>query len=103
MTMADREKLRALDDQRIKENIKLRASLKDSRTSMQMFTGTLSRGFVVSKVFADVVNKSKGLASSYEEQKNEIDELTQKIANLDQLLKREKRKTRFIRYKTKRI
>jgi len=86
MTMADREKLRAIDDQRIKENIKLRASLKDSRTSMQMFTGALSRGFVVSKIFTDVVNKSKGLASSYEEQKNEIDELTNKIANLDQLL-----------------
>jgi len=86
LTYEQKKELKAIDDQRIKENIHLRASLKGAQTQMQMFTGLMKRGATIGTVFSTIVGKSKGLASSFEEQKNEIDELTKKIANLDELL-----------------
>ena len=60
MTMEDREKLRAIDDQRIKENIHLRASLKGAQSQLQMFTGLLKNGVTVGTVFSKLMNQGRG-------------------------------------------
>ena len=41
LTYEQKKELKAIDDQRIKENIHLRASLKGAQTQMQMFTGLM--------------------------------------------------------------
>lgn len=90
MTMEDREKLRAIDDQRIKENIKLRASLKGAQTQLQMFTGLLRNGATVGTVFGVLMNQSKGLASSYNDAAGAVTELENKISNLTELIEKTK-------------
>ena len=56
MTMDDRLKLRKIDDQRIKENIKLRASLRDSTSAMDKFSSALQGGFSPMQMFLGVIN-----------------------------------------------
>ena len=90
MTMEDREKLRAIDDQRIKENIKLRASLKGAQSQLQMFTGLLRNGVTVGTVFGTLMHQSKGLASSYNDAAGAVTELENKISNLTELIEKTK-------------
>ena len=90
MTMEDREKLRAIDDQRIKENIKLRASLKGAQSQLQMFTGLLKNGVTVGTVFGTLMHQSKGLASSYDQAAESVTELENKISNLTELIEKTK-------------
>jgi len=90
MTMEDREKLRAIDDQRIKENIKLRASLKGAQSQLQMFTGLLRNGVTVGAVFGTLMHQGKGLASSYNDAAGAVTELENKISNLTELIEKTK-------------
>ena len=61
MTMDDRLKLKKIDDQRIKENIKLRASFRDATTTMDLFTGILTKGVSPMLLFSTVTKKIGGL------------------------------------------
>jgi hypothetical protein len=90
MTMEDREKLRAIDDQRIKENIHLRASLKGAQSQLQMFTGLLKNGVTVGTVFSKLMNQGRGLASSYDDAAGAVTELENKISNLTELIEKTK-------------
>jgi len=90
MTMEDREKLRAIDDQRIKENIHLRASLKGAQSQLQMFTGLLKNGVTVGTVFSKLMNQGRGLASSYDQAAESVTELENKISNLTELIEKTK-------------
>ena len=62
MTMDDRLKLRKIDDQRIKENIKLRSSLRSSQDSMELFTGALTKGIPAATIFGAALKKIGGLS-----------------------------------------
>lgn len=90
MSMADRKELRDIDDKRIKENIKLRASLKGAQSQLQMFTGLLRNGVTVGTVFNTLIHQSRGLSSSYNDAAGAVTELENKISNLTELIEKTK-------------
>jgi hypothetical protein len=90
MTMGDREKLRAIDDQRIKENIHLRASLKGAQSQLLNFTSLLKNGVTVGTVFSKLTNHGRDLASSYDQAAESVTELENKISNLTELIEKTK-------------
>ena len=77
MTMDDRLKLRKIDDQRIKENIKLRASLRDSTSAMDKFSSALQGGFSPMQMFLGVASKMGGMTTELDDFKKKSSEFAE--------------------------
>ena len=76
-------------DEAVAAHIKLRHELANSTSSMQMFTGLLSRGATLGTVFSAITNKGQALTQQYDKSRERYEELGKTVQNLEKAIAEE--------------
>tara|TARA_R110002012_G_C11673802_1_gene613394 strand:- start:7765 stop:9315 length:1551 start_codon:yes stop_codon:yes gene_type:complete len=88
-TVDEQKELIKAQGDMVKENLRYRKSLQDTTSSMQMFTGLLSKGATMATVFSAISSKGKALSQQYEQSKEDYNELTKTVQNLEKAIAEE--------------